>query len=177
MKKVGGTHVENMVRQDKYSPQKVVSEIQEIARVAERIIVIDSLMKKIASLANLYSIRAVEVALAGDANKDLLPAAHEASKLVPFFCEQSRAIEIMFTEIKECLGKISYSTNSFLDFFEIEGVRTAGASGTEQLDKAAEVINELARMNEDFSYLVQSVSRFKVDKRGVLTEIQITAQK
>jgi len=164
MKKVGGTHIQNMTRQDNYNPQKVVSEIQEIARVFERIIVIDSLMKKIASFANLFSIGATEMVYAGDADKRLLSVAHEACKLAEFSSEQSRAIRIMFTDIKESIGKINCSTNKFLDSLEEtdKEVKTAWASGTEQLGKAAEVIKELARMNEDISYLAQSVSRFKV---------------
>jgi len=164
MKKVGGIHVQNMARQGNYSSQKVVSELQEIARVFERIMVIDLLMKKIASFANLFSIGATEMVYAGDADKRLLPVAHDACKLAEFSSEQSRAIGILFTEIKESIGKINCSTNKFLDSFgeTDEEAKTAGASGAEQLDKAAEVINELARMNEDISYLVQSVSRFKV---------------
>jgi len=186
MKKVGGAHVQNTVRQGKYSLQEVVSEIREIAWVSEKIIIIDSLMKEMSSLANLFSIRAIEAVHTGDADKRLALAAHEACRLAEFSSEQSKVIESMFTEIEESIGKINCSTNKFLNSFGLidQGVKIAEeqedtirstmkeqgcgcspaprASGTEQVNKAVEVIYELAKMNENIFSLVQSVSRFKV---------------
>jgi len=174
MSKAGGAHFQNMVRQGKHSPQEMVSEIQEIARVAEKILVMDSQVKEIASLANLYSIKAIEMIYAGDTDRELALAAHEAYQLVEYSSEQSKAIRSMFTEIKEPIYKITSSINKVLNnFFMIsqgakntgeqsgEGSQSPRVAATEQANKAAEAVDELARMIEEISSIVQSISHYK----------------
>ena len=175
MSKAGGAHFQNMVRQGKHSPQEMVSEIQEIARVAEKILVMDSQVKEIASLANLYSIKAIEMIYAGDTDRELALAAHEACQLVEYSSEQSKAIGSMFTEIKEPINKIISSINTVLNNFFIissQGAKIAGEQSgegsqsprvavAEQANTAAEAVDELARMIGEISGIIQSISRFK----------------
>jgi len=186
MNKMGSAQFQNMMQQGRYSLQEVVSGIQEIARVSDYLIKINSLMKSIVVQSNFLSMKALEMVHIGDdAGRGLALVAHEARSLAEFSNKQSNAIGNVFVEIKESLDKISCSTNKVLcSFGEISrGAETDGeqetdsrsaieahnASGhalqatvTEQVNKAVEVANELTRIKEDISSLVQSVSRLGV---------------
>jgi len=157
----------SLPRQGRYGLQEVVSEIQEIARSSEKLVEINSLMMNIASQANFLSLKAVEAIRSGNVDNGLAIVAHEAYKLAEFSNEQTKANWHMFTEIKESIGKINGSINKVLNSFG-EVTQSCGsipalrAAGIGQVNKAAEVVTELARMNENISFLLQSVSRLKI---------------
>jgi len=160
-----------LMRQGKYNLQEVVSEIQEIARVSEGLVKINSLVTSIASHANFLSIKAAEEVHARGRDTGMALVAHEAYKLAEFSNKQSKAIWNMFMEIKESLDKINCSTSKILNSFGVidHGIMTDGeqkddihafrVTETGQVGKAAEVVNELAKMSKNISSLVQSVSR------------------
>jgi len=162
------TYSASMTKQGRYSPQKVVSEIQEIARVSEMLMEINSLMTNIASQANFLSVKATEGIHARDENKALMLIVHEAHKLAELSREQSKANWRMLTEIKESIDRINCSIGKPNGFGAIDqgcesipepALRTAE---TEQVSKAAEVVNELSKMDKNISSMLQSVSRYKI---------------
>jgi len=163
-----------LMRQGQYNLQDVVSEIQEVASVSEKLIKINSLMMSIASQANFLSVKVTEGVHARGTDEGLTLVAHEAYKLAEFSNDQSEAIWNMFSEIREYIGKINCSTNKVLGNLGVieQGVMAAGeqrdsihvfrAAGIGQSNNAAEIVDELGRMSESLSSLTLSVLRLKV---------------
>ena len=161
MNKMGSmANFPNMARQSRNSLQEVASGMQEIARVYEDLMKINSLMKSIGSHSNFLSMKALELIHAGDADRGLAIVAHEARGLAEFASEQSETIGNMLADIKESICNIGYSAT-----MEAQGRGNSSAlldAGTEHVNKALEAVVELDKIKENLSLLVQSVSRFKV---------------
>jgi len=161
MNKMGSmANFPNMARQSRNSLQEVASGMQEIARVYEDLMKINSLMKSISTHSNFLSMKALELIHAGDADRGLAIIAHEARGLAEFADKQSKAIGNMLAEINESICKIGCSAT-----MEAQGRGNSSAllaAGTEQVSKALEVVSELDKIKENLSLLAQSVSRFKV---------------
>jgi len=150
-------HFQNMTLQGRYSLQEVASEIQEIARVYEDIVKINSLMKSIATQSNLLSMKALEMIQGGEADRGSA-LAREACELAEFSSKLSKIIATMFEDVKESINKISYSTSKALGSSGGAG----RAAGTEQAGKAAEAAAEFARIRDNISLLAQAVSRLNI---------------
>ena len=173
MTRTDNAHFQNMMQQGRCSPQEVVSEIQEIAKVSEKLGEIDLLMKNMTGQANLLSRKAVEAARTRNTDSGLILIAHDACKFAEFSNEQSTAIGNMFMEIKEYTDKINGSINKVLNSFGVvdQGVKPAGkqedtilrATGIGQVNEAVKVVSELTqKMEENISSIVQSVLRIKI---------------
>jgi len=99
--------------------QDVASDIQEIARESEGLLEINSVMQNIASQTNLLSMNAaIEAAHAGDVGKGFAVVADEIRKLAESSNEQSKTTGAVLKKIKDCIDKITSSTDNVLNKFE-----------------------------------------------------------
>ncbi|MCL2805990.1 MAG: methyl-accepting chemotaxis protein [Treponema sp.] len=99
--------------------QDVASDIQEIARESEGLLEINSVMQNIASQTNLLSMNAaIEAAHAGDVGKGFAVVADEIRKLAESSNEQSKTTGVVLKKIKDCIDKITSSTDNVLNKFE-----------------------------------------------------------
>jgi len=109
------------------SLHEVAQDIQEIARESEGLLEINSVMENIASQTNLLSMNAaIEAAHAGEAGRGFSVVAEEIRKLAESSGEQSKVIGNVLKKIKDCIEKISKSTDMVLRRFEAidQGVKT-----------------------------------------------------
>ncbi|MDR2861221.1 MAG: methyl-accepting chemotaxis protein, partial [Syntrophobacterales bacterium] len=98
---------------------EVAQDIQEIAHESEGLLEINSVMESIASQTNLLSMNAaIEAAHAGEAGKGFAVVADEIRKLAESSSEQSKTISAVLMKIKDCIDKISGSTDNVLKKFE-----------------------------------------------------------
>jgi len=99
--------------------QDVASDIQEIARESEGLLEINSVMQNIASQTNLLSMNAaIEAAHAGEVGKGFAVVADEIRKLAESSNDQSKTIGTVLKKIKDCIDKITRSTDNVLNRFE-----------------------------------------------------------
>ncbi|MCL2720522.1 MAG: methyl-accepting chemotaxis protein [Treponema sp.] len=99
--------------------QDVASDIQEIARESEGLLEINSVMQNIASQTNLLSMNAaIEAAHAGDVGKGFAVVADEIRKLAESSNDQSKTTGAVLKKIKDCIDKITSSTDNVLNKFE-----------------------------------------------------------
>jgi len=119
---MGTTDSSNMVRQSRHRLHDVLFEIQEITRLSEELMEINSLMMGMAAQANCLSAKATEEVSARGADKGMALVAYEAYKLVKFSREQSESTRRMLTEIKESIDKINYPLNKVLNRFRAMSV-------------------------------------------------------
>jgi len=139
--------------------QEVAADIQEIARESEGLLQINSVMQHIASQTNLLSMNAaIEAAHAGEAGKGFAVVADEIRKLAENSSVQSKTIGNVLKKIKESIDKITKSTETVLNRFELidSGVKTVAmqeenirhameeqGEGSKQLLQSAGGLNEI----------------------------------
>jgi methyl-accepting chemotaxis protein len=145
--------------------REVAADIQEIARESEGLLVINSVMKNIASQTNLLSMNAaIEAAHAGDAGKGFAVVANEIRKLAESSGEQSKTIGRVLMKIKDSIDKITEATENVLNKFEAidssvrtvaqqeESVRCAmeeQGSGSRQILEGIGNVNEITCQVKD----------------------------
>jgi len=138
--------------------QEVASDIQEIAHESEGLLEINSVMENIASQTNLLSMNAaIEAAHAGEAGKGFAVVADEIRKLAESSSEQSKTIGTVLKKIKECIDKITQSTDNVLKKFEAIdlGVKTVVEQEDiirnameEQGEGSKQVLNGVSQVSE-----------------------------
>jgi methyl-accepting chemotaxis protein len=175
------------------SLQKVIADIQEIARESEGLLEINAVMENIASQTNLLSMNAaIEAAHAGEAGKGFAVVAGEIRKLAESSAAQSKTISDVLKRIKSAIDIITGSTNTVMQKFEAidEGVRTVSAQethihrameeqghGSQQILKAVGHLNELTQMVKQGSAEMLKGSREVIRESGNLekTTVEISS--
>jgi len=134
--------------------QEVASDIQEVAKESEGLLEINSVMENIASQTNLLSMNAaIEAAHAGEAGKGFAVVADEIRKLAESSSEQSKTISTVLKKIKECIDKISKSTDNVLSKFEAidGGVKTV-------VDQEQNIRDAMEEQGKGSKQILESVS-------------------
>ncbi|MCL2380844.1 MAG: PAS domain-containing methyl-accepting chemotaxis protein [Treponema sp.] len=149
----------------------VASDIQEIAKESESLLGINSVMKNIASQTNLLSMNAaIEAAHAGDSGRGFAVVASEIRKLAESSSAQSKTINDVLKKIKSSIDKITKSTESVMQKFEVIGndvkIVAEQESGilnamTEQSAGSTQIMRAIAQVNE-------ITSQIKTDARKMV---------
>jgi len=143
------------------SLNEVVQDIQEIAHESEDLLEINSVMENIASQTNLLSMNAaIEAAHAGDSGRGFAVVAEEIRKLAESSSEQSKVIGSVLKKIRDCIEKITSSTDMVLTRFEaidkgvkavveqesvIRGAMEEQSQGSEQILQASGQVSEITQ--------------------------------
>jgi len=154
------------------SLNKVVTDIQGIARESESLMEINSVMQNIASQTNLLSMNAsIEAAHAGDAGRGFSVVADEIRKLAESSSKQSKTIGGVLKSIKGSIDEITKSTGVVLGKFDAigEGVRTVALqedsilhSMEEQGEGSKQILQAVSNVNE-ITHQVREAARRMVE--------------
>ena len=140
------------------SLEKVVADIQEIAKESQGLLEINAVMENIARQTNLLAMNAaIEAAHAGDAGKGFAVVAGEIRLLAVNSSEQSRIISDVLTKIKHGIDTIIYSTDIVLEKFNVinECVQTVSeqennirSSMERQGQGSQKILDAVSKLNE-----------------------------
>jgi|GEM_PF-948230 len=134
------------------SLHEVAQDIQEIARESEGLLEINSVIENIASQTNLLSMNAaIEAAHAGDSGRGFAVVAEEIRKLAESSGEQSKVIGNVLKKIKDCIEKITKSTDIVLTRFEAidQGVKTV-------VEQESIIRNAMEEQNQGSKQILQA---------------------
>jgi methyl-accepting chemotaxis protein len=136
---------------------EVATDIQEIFRESEGLLVINAVMENIASQTNLLSMNAaIEAAHAGDAGKGFAVVADEIRKLAENSSEQSKTIGAVLKKIKASIDKITKSTGNVLTKFEAIDTSVKTVSQQEE-----NIRNAMEEQEQGSKQLLQSAGGLK----------------
>ncbi|MCL2043531.1 MAG: methyl-accepting chemotaxis protein [Treponema sp.] len=162
------------------SLQKVIQDIQEIARESEGLLEINTVMENIASQTNLLSMNAaIEAAHAGEAGKGFAVVAGEIRKLATNSSEQSQTISEVLRKIKTAIDTITVSTNNVLAQFQAidERVRIVSDQETnirnameEQGQGSQRILQAVSELNETTQMVKKGSDEMKSGSKEIITE-------
>ena len=160
--------------------QNVAADIQEIAKESEGLLEINAVMENISSQTNLLSMNAaIEAAHAGESGKGFAVVAGEIRKLAESSSAQSKSIGAVLKKIKTSIDKITGSTNTVLDRFEVidRGVKTV-ANQEEEILRAMEeqkqgsnqVLEAIAELNDITDKVKSGTEEMAVSSGNMIKE-------
>ena len=136
------------------SLNKVVTDIQGIARESESLLEINAVMQNIASQTNLLSMNAaIEAAHAGESGRGFAVVADEIRKLAESSSKQSKTIGGVLKSIKGAIDGITKSTDVVLGKFDAIGVGVRTVATQED-----NILHAMEEQGQGSKQILQAVS-------------------
>jgi methyl-accepting chemotaxis protein len=162
------------------SLQKVLQDIQGIARESEGLLAINEVMENIASQTNLLSMNAaIEAAHAGESGKGFAVVAGEIRKLASNSTDQSKTISEALKRMKTAIDTITASANAVMEKYQAieERVSTVSEQETsirnameEQGQGSQQILEAVAKMNEITQKVKRDTEGMHENSREVILE-------
>jgi methyl-accepting chemotaxis protein len=160
--------------------QEVAADIQDIERESKGLLEINIVMENIASQTNLLSMNAaIEAAHAGEAGKGFAVVADEIRKLAENSSEQSKVISTVLKKMTESINKISHSTESVLQNFELidKSVKIVAEQESniqnameEQSQGSKQILDAVSEMNEVTQQVKSGSTEMREGSKEVIEE-------
>ncbi|MDR0568494.1 MAG: methyl-accepting chemotaxis protein [Spirochaetaceae bacterium] len=160
--------------------QTVSADIQTIAKESEGLIEITKVIATIASQTNLLSMNAaIEAAHAGDAGRGFAVVADEIRKLAESSAAHSKTIATVLKQMKESRLRISQSTASVIERFEVIDLNVKIVSEQEEQVRRAmeeqgigsqQILDYLGKLNDITNTIKQDSVSMRNGSRAILEE-------